>query len=356
MNSRLSQADLREDVRQLVRLLEESHPDPYVGGGGRVAFHRRFHELLDEIPAEGLTVREFLHALRPLVASVRDGHTDIRGSLTGGAHERRTWVELDVVEERLYVSGVYREDQRRAIGGRIRSVEGIAWPELIRRSAAFRGYENAYGNIVHLAEAVSKPDILAELLGYEKLPDLVHVDLELSDQTPLTIALPIGSAAPGPVIRPPSRLSLPEPNSAAIGWGFLTEDRSVAILRVDTMMRYREAFEAWRATGYATNLGDRLTTAAEDASGRKAPPGIDERIALIPSATETLEALVTAMRGAKTTTLVVDLRRNEGGNSLLATIFGYFFYSVEQLLETDEGYQIPRFSELYFENNLATSL
>jgi len=66
--------------------------------------------------------------------------------------------------------------------------------------------------------------------------------------------------------------------------------------------------------------------------------------------------LFAAMRKENTPSLIIDLRRNEGGNSLLATIFGYFIYSIDQLVETDEGYQIPRFSKLYFDNNVATSL
>ena len=37
---------LVEDIRQLANILETTHPQPYFKGGGRVAFHRRVHEII----------------------------------------------------------------------------------------------------------------------------------------------------------------------------------------------------------------------------------------------------------------------------------------------------------------------
>jgi len=62
---------LIEDVRQLADILESTHPDPYRHGGGRIAFHRRLHELLHAIPGEGMTKDDFVKLLRPFL--VTDG-------------------------------------------------------------------------------------------------------------------------------------------------------------------------------------------------------------------------------------------------------------------------------------------
>ncbi|MGD8395619.1 MAG: hypothetical protein PVF43_09100 [Candidatus Eiseniibacteriota bacterium] len=77
MSTRITASHLRQDARQLARLLEDSHPDPYLRGGGKVAFHRRLHRLLAAIPSEGMTIDGFLGVVQPFVAAVHDGHTDV---------------------------------------------------------------------------------------------------------------------------------------------------------------------------------------------------------------------------------------------------------------------------------------
>ncbi|MBI2930160.1 MAG: hypothetical protein HYY16_00790 [Planctomycetes bacterium] len=348
-DSPLTHEALRADVRELVQLLEETHPDPYLGAGGRVAFHRKVHDVLDAIPSEGMTVRQFLRLVRPLVASIRDGHTSVFSPFQQKAG-RRAWVELEAVEQCLYVAGVYRDADRPALGGRIGAIEGVPWEEMLERMGSVRGYDNVYNNIDHLAQAFLRPSVLEDLLNLDT--PLVHarIEVETSDRRRATVDVPVGPSQPGEVIRPASRTPLPESDAADLGWGFLTQDRAVAILRIDSMMRYREAFEIWRSTGFARNLGDPLTEVARRASGEALPEEIDERIARVPSATETFKRLFAAMREAGTSALVIDLRRNDGGNSFLNLILGYFLYPLEKLVEHDEGYQIGRFSRLYFES------
>jgi hypothetical protein len=149
---------------------------------------------------------------------------------------------------------------------------------------------------------------------------------------------------------------LPEPSAADLAWGFLSANRSVAILRIDSMMRYREAFEIWRAMGSANNLGDHLSNVVRRTGETQPPAGIDERIALVPSATATLRELFAAMVKNKSSVLVIDLRKNSGGNSLMSLILGYFLYPIDNLVEVDEGYQLPRFSKLYFKNHQTDSI
>lgn len=50
----ISREKLIADVRQLSDILEKAHPDPYLRGGGKIAFHRRLQK----------TVRTFLHTVR----------------------------------------------------------------------------------------------------------------------------------------------------------------------------------------------------------------------------------------------------------------------------------------------------
>ena len=42
--------ELIQDARQLSDFIEAVHPDPYIRGGGKIAYHRRLHETIGAIP------------------------------------------------------------------------------------------------------------------------------------------------------------------------------------------------------------------------------------------------------------------------------------------------------------------
>ena len=124
---------LVEDARELARILEDTHPDPYTSGGGRLAFHRRLHQALNAIPDEGMTKDEFFRLLRPFLAGVGDAHTNFtRGYAVDPRRSDGVPLRLKVVEETLVVVGVERA-RRELLGSRLLSVEGVPLAELVAR-------------------------------------------------------------------------------------------------------------------------------------------------------------------------------------------------------------------------------
>jgi hypothetical protein len=354
-DARLSQEALRADLRQLARLLEETHPDPYSRAGGRVAFHRRVDELLRSVPSEGMTVEGFFRYVRPLVASLRDGHTGLRAPTAPAAAKVSLPLEFEAVEERLYVSRVLRAELRPLLGATLVGVEGASFEELATRMEAARGADNRYHNLNHLADALRSLSGLGDLLERQSLAGPVRFELRKPDGTRVTVPVESVSGTPGEPLAPPSRLAVPEPNAADLAWSFLNPDKSVAYVRIDSMARYREAFELWRSSGFTMPLGDHLTSVAR-AAGHPELTSVDERIAVVPAATDTFRELFSSMRRERTATLIVDLRRNGGGNSLLGHMLGYFLYPVDSLISTETGFQVPRYSPLYFQSHEADSL
>jgi hypothetical protein len=82
---------------------------------------------------------------------------------------------------------------------------------------------------------------------------------------------------------------------------------------------------------------------------REAHGNITGIIAAIPSITETFRSLIKEIKKNKTTTLIIDLRSNGGGNSLISAILCYFLYGKSKLHLLDESsYSIKRYSELFF--------
>jgi len=343
----LSQEQLHADVRQLVGYLESAHPDPY-GDRGKVAFHRHVREVLDAIDPDGMTVEEFFGLVRPLVASLGDGHTTIRMRPEAG-DDSRAWIDLEPVDGTLFVSRVHREEDRELLGRPVESIGGVQLPELRARMSRLRGTENLYTELVFVADALADPGTLCDLLSLEERPRTLSIGVHGPDGV-VHGEVPIGAPPAGEGFTPPGQVTLPEANAAGMAWEFLAEDGSVAYLRIDTMMRYREAFEVWRETGYAGNLGSHLTEVAAAAAGEPVPEGVDERIALVPSGTELFTELFTAMRESGTGHLIVDLRRNRGGQSYLSMVLAHFLYGTDALVQLDDGYQIRRYSQLYLDN------
>ncbi|WP_394831589.1 S41 family peptidase [Pendulispora rubella] len=329
----LSEEDARADLRQLRAILEESHPDAYQRAGGVVAFRRRFELAEAAIPPSGIEPQEFRRLVRPLLAQVRDGHTQLRERDSDIG--TRVWVDLGLIEERVVVQAVYAPDQQKVLGATVTSIQGVPVAMLAERMATRRGYENVYTNLWHLTDALRSSAGLVDLLERAPLGDSVHLDLRLADGTAASVDVRISRQSPGARIEPPSRVVLPPRDSAAMASGFLDDAHRIGYFRLDSAMRYREAFEVWQATGYAREKRE---------------------LESIPSVTQTLQTLFAEMKAKKTALFVVDLRENEGGNSLFAAILEYFLYPIDTILALDRGYQVPRYSALYFANHTSDTL
>ncbi|HEX4205181.1 MAG TPA: S41 family peptidase [Ktedonobacteraceae bacterium] len=350
---RLSKHALEEDVLQLANLLVESHPDPYSAGGGPLAFRRRIQGILESIPEEGMAATEFLRLLRPLVASLQDGHTSIRPSERGEPQtpHPRLWFDWDAVEGQLYLSAVYRPQDTSLLGARLQTLEGVSFAHLTEGISQVWGCDNGYHRLVRLSRAFAEPALLADILEREALPHQLHLTLLLPDGSEQEVVLPLSEEAPGEVIQPASSITVPTLNAAQIGWSFLDEQHTIAYLRATSMWHYREAFEFSQTIGNQAHLNSLLEQTVRQVVTGPLPEEIEARISAIPSATDLLRELFSAMRDAQSTHLLVDVRHNGGGNSIFGVMLLYFLYGLERLLTTDSGYQIKRYSPHFFQVN-----
>ena len=325
-----------------------------------VAFQRRVADAVAAVPNAGMTAAELLRLARPLMASVRDGHTaiydpadpdeavDARAE-AGLAPRPRPWVAWGIVEETLYVKAVCRDAERYLLGGRLVTAGGMPFAELTARMGELRGYDNVYNNLVHLVDALAQPGLLPDLLGVNYKPEALRVELVLPDNALVEALLTFTVEPSSTIIEPPSTIELARLNAARLGWQIL--DERTALLRIGPLMWYREAFEVWRAMGYHHTLGRHLEETARLVLGHEPPETVDARIAAVPAATDLFRELFTAMRESGVETLLVDLRGSTGGNSFLATILAWFLYGEQALVAYDPGYQVRRFSPLYYDNN-----
>ncbi len=343
---KIEKALLLEDLRQLAQILESSHPDPYLNGGGKIAFHRRLQKLILSIPEEGLTQKEFYRALLPFVASVGDGHTGI--SLPS-AEPSKPGIPLvfGIVEESLYVAKVYREEHKSLIGSKLLSVEGIPFLEIVRRQGEISGWDNEYQRLTKLSSNLESLNGLELLLPEWKERNSIKASFRLPSGKNLEVSFPLSEKLPAP-FEPSSRISLPSVERVDFNYSFLDKDKKICLLRIDGMFSYRENFEFFKDMGVEwVNLYAKRVY--EKYNSKKAPEKIEDVIEGIPSATEFFRDMVMEMKNAKSKALIIDVRKNSGGNSLMSYILAYFLYGKEKIKDiVKTSISIKKYSDLYF--------
>ncbi len=249
MDQQLSRELLVEDAYRLRDTIEEAHPDPYMNGGGKIAFHRRFHEVLGQIPEQGMTAGEFLALLQPFVAAIGDSHTAVRAA-DGETTPLLLPIGFRVAEGQLVVDRVATQQQAPLLGARVLAMEGVPLAEIVARQGRLRGVENRYGALaVMILRTLTTRQGLSQLIPEWQGGSAVRTDLVRPDGTPEQVALELLTEPPDRWVTPPTRVSMPSLEASDVAYGFLDPDRTTAVLVISDLMRYREACELWFAEG-----------------------------------------------------------------------------------------------------------
>jgi hypothetical protein len=354
-DDRFTREALIEDAYQLRDAIEEAHPDPYLNGGGKIAFHRRFHDLLVRIPADGMTRDQFLSLLGPFVAAVGDSHTAVINA-AGQSTPINLPLRFKIVEEQLVVAGVALEKQRRLIGSRLEAIEEVPFGELIERQGRIRGMENIYGRLAIMTlRTLNTGQALGQLIPEWTADGNIEVDLLQPDGSTAKVELELLDEPPDRWISPPSAVSMPDTASSDVAYTFLDSDRTTALLVIKDLMRYREACETWYADGF--DQAEAMTRAAyEHFHQTPAPENREALLDGVPSATSTIAEMVAEMRAFGTKNLIVDLRGNTGGNSVMREILVYLLFGDRAMRDLDDGYQITKISSHLLDQYAASSL
>ncbi|UCD94296.1 MAG: hypothetical protein JSU69_11120 [Candidatus Zixiibacteriota bacterium] len=354
----LSRDSLIADVRQFTSTVESVHPDPYYNVGGKIEWQRSVQEVISRIPESGMSREEFYWLLCPLVTSLGDAHTWLRSpdKFSSGLP-----LYLAVAADGIFVAGVPSEEYRTLLGARLISIQGTPIREIIERAYAFVSAENEFqvlrnlGGTGMLFNMWFLDRLVPECQGQEN----VYVTFSRADGTIMTRTLTCSEyGGLGSYTWITTRCSLPSTERSDFTYTFLDSSKQTALLVVNGLNTYREAFEMWQNEG-------RFSDCAGEAADlyqryNSADPPEDDEVAVIaglPSATETFISMCQEMKQAGTRSLIVDLRRCEGGNSAMAEILTYCLYGKEQLLNIEaRQIEVLRCSPTYLERHPGVSL
>ena len=136
----LSSEDWTADIRQLIGLIEQEHPDPFTRID-RQAFMARAEGLIDRLP--GLDDRRIAVEVMALVASLRDGHTTIHPVDPLGFNR---WLPFSFYwfGDGVYVVSAHR-DYADFAAARVVDIGGVAAAKVAERVAELIASDNATG-------------------------------------------------------------------------------------------------------------------------------------------------------------------------------------------------------------------
>lgn len=297
-----------------------------------------------------MTQHAFYRLISPFVSGVHDSHTGIIAPYS--LEKPGLPLDFKIIDKSLCVSGVYSRDHEKRLGSLLWSVEGVGMDELCKRMERLRGGENEYFTLYLLAKRLCYRETLRDLVPEWKGEKTIRVALQDPDGQKREHLMEIIDSAEIPVIRPESEINLPSIKKCDFVYSFLDDRRQSALLRIDNMMTYREAFEFWNNSQYTGN-NDQAFPIYQRFHGQEPPGDIDKVISGLPAFTDVLTDLVREMKQAETQMLIIDLRKNVGGISLMTEILVYFLYGKDMLKSLtfeSKNSAVKKYSDFYFDH------
>ncbi len=341
-----SKKEIYQDIRYLLNLIQDVHPDPYSGFGGRVPFQLEAQRIMSSIPDEGLSSQDLYNLLRPFFGKIEDGHSHI---FNPGQHSGRTEnlylpVYFSVANDAIFISQAHKS-YRDLIGCRLIEVNGKSLAELREASRNIFPAENIF----------SASRWLIRLLVSNRTIGLLVPDVK--DEVHLLLLKPTGKE-----IRRSLAFSMSRNVWGSKDWIFkrwdelpvndlpfyshFWIDRNTAYLRIKTVMA-REAFEIMKANK-RSDLDSRLESFYKNTLKKSKPGSLDDAIAGVPSLTETVSRLLNEMKRLRMKHLVIDLKSNDGGWSAITKPMFYMLFG-DKFFSEDSVQFATRISEKYLE-------
>ncbi len=180
------------DLEYLARRLEQVHYDLY-GVASREQIATAFAELRSAVPT--LADHQVPVRIQGILAMVGDGHTHLRPIREGTRAFHRYPVELYLYADGLYVLAAARE-YADAVGGRVLRLGNATAAEAVERIRPYCSVDNAMGVLDHAPRMLAVPEVLHTLGIIDEVGDPLRLTVERPDGTETTVELgSIGFAA-----------------------------------------------------------------------------------------------------------------------------------------------------------------
>ena len=315
-NAQIPTDSIVADFNEFVRLLEETHPDPYTNYGGKPFFRleamdTRFGLIEDSVTSSDELARRITKFLAPL----EDGHTNIDMGFSSFFEEREPEmgapIDFRPISDGVVINSITSE-YKDLLGSRLIAIEGIPLKEICTNLAEFHSAENEIGriNLFCFINGLSPNELR------KAIPDMRQDSITFQLQTPegkqMNLTLPlIDKYGSGSNIELSSvELTKPFPSQGNLSYLFVDDKKNTMYFRSSQIIS-RDALEIMINRGM--DVGQYLKRTYMQFNEDDMPNDVNKALAKIPSFSDEFGKMLHVMKKSKSKNLIIDLRGNSGG-------------------------------------------
>ena len=311
------------DFNEFVRLLEETHPDPYTNYGGRPFFRRAAMETRSALIQDKVTsANELSRRINQFIVPLHDGHTGINLSDNMSMFTKKAApVRFQAINDAVIIEAI-SSNHKDLIGSRLLAIENIPVKEICEGLALHYRAENEIGKAANICGD------MGFLVDYSKvIPNMPKDSLTYQILTPdgermnLTLPLvPLMQIMNMDFTRPEHSDLFPQ---GFLSYSFVDEQNKTMYFSSQGMYDH-DALEFMRDhKEYSQKYHLYLQKLYQLLYNKKMPADEDEALAKIPSFSGVFEEMLQEMKKNKSQNLIIDLRDNGGGftHITIATLY-----------------------------------
>lgn len=308
-NAQIPNDSIVADFNEFVRLLEETHPDPYSNYGGRPFFRKAAMETRFGLAMDSVTTAdELANRIREFLAPLQDGHTGVR-SQQGPDHMFLAPIMFEAINDGIIISRL-PDEYKDYIGSRLLAIENVPVKEVCDGLAKHYTAENEIGKMLLVCYRGMQPVTLRKVIpsvGDEYIT--YQVETPKGKRTDLKLPLmPVEQARQWYAAQQHTVTKANFPDKD-LTYDFVGKGKNTMYLKLQSIMA-RDCFEYMQSNGW--NYQEQLQR-MYNAQGKEMPADPKQAIAQIPSFSEEFEKMLQLMKQNRSKNLIIDLRGNDGG-------------------------------------------
>ncbi len=296
------------DFNEFVRLLEETHPDPYTNYGGRPFFRRSAMETRLKLIQDSVSSPDVLaHRIGEFITPLADGHTNIMGSFEWWRHAQIRFLAMN--QGIMYVN-LLPVQYKELLGSKLMGIENMPIQDVLTGLTQQSIYpaENEMGRLLMLCwDCASLDKVIPNIPE-----DSITYHLETPEGKQVALKLPFKLKFDS--ISWQEQCEIPYTNifpSKQLQFDFVGKGKNTMFLCLRSIMA-RDCIEYMRDNGrdYESDLEWLFRQMYR---GQEMPTDPNEAIAMLPSFSEEFEKMLQLMKKNNSKNLIIDLRGNDGG-------------------------------------------
>ena len=313
------------DFNEFVRLLEETHPDPYTNYGGRPFFRKAAMETRFGLEQDSVTsADELARRISKFLIPLKDGHTNIQTNFFANDDDEISMappVNFWPISDGAIINSIMNS-HKELLGSRLTAIENIPFKKICDDLAQYVSAENEIGRISNFCFVSGLGFSLLKKVIPNMREDSITLQIVTPEGNPMDLTLPLIEQFGGSenIEYSEVKRTEPFPSQKNLSYLFVDSKKKTMYFR-STQIMDRDALQSWKDHGIdISNYLDRMYGSYNE---DEMPKDVDQALAKIPSFSGEFEKMLLEMKKNKSKNLIIDLRGNGGGNtpSVIATLY-----------------------------------